>query len=126
MVLLTTTPRIIAAIDSIPPSDRDDLDIDLDLPKSATPEGSPISHDRVIRIARYFRERRDGRIDADAGIGNGDGDGDEGGGSASSSPSPSPAPSTPTPKYFTLNDLLRGTKIYVPPPPPKPEPVSIT
>ncbi len=29
-------------------------------------------------------------------------------------------------KEYTLENLLRGAKVYVPPPPPKPEPVSMT
>ncbi|PYI19892.1 hypothetical protein BO99DRAFT_359294, partial [Aspergillus violaceofuscus CBS 115571] len=74
------------------------------LPASARPTlalpsalhlGDPISHAQVIELARYFR--------ADA---------------SNTPPNPEPDPR----RTRSLNTLLRGTKVYVPPPPPKPEP----
>ncbi|OJJ72723.1 hypothetical protein ASPBRDRAFT_54529 [Aspergillus brasiliensis CBS 101740] len=87
MVLLTTTPSILAAIEALPPASRDDFS----LPDTLNLE-DPISHDQLIRIARYFRQ--------------------------------SDASNTPanTDRSRTLDSLLRGTKVYVPPPPKKPEP----
>ncbi|KAL4906685.1 endoplasmic reticulum-based factor for assembly of V-ATPase-domain-containing protein [Aspergillus multicolor] len=96
MVRLTITPAILSALEAIPPSSREELD--LPLPETLTP-GNPISHDQIIRISRYFRERRrskgtdnDGAVDTDNNTDR------------------------------SLNTLLRGTKLYIPPPPPKPEP----
>lgn len=53
----------------------------------------PISHSQLITLASYFVASQ-----------------------SSSSLSPSSSD-------HTLNELLRGTKVYIPPPPPKPQPV---
>ncbi|RJE17388.1 hypothetical protein PHISCL_10275, partial [Aspergillus sclerotialis] len=54
MVFLVITPRILSALDSIPPSSREDLK----LPPS--PElHSPISHDQIIRLSRHLRTNTD-------------------------------------------------------------------
>jgi hypothetical protein len=90
MVLLVTTTHIISALEAVPSSSRKDLG----LPDSLS-INSPVSHEQVIRLSRYFRN-----------------------GANSTSPDPSPDRS--------LNSLLRGTKVYVPPPPKKPEPVRST
>ncbi|KAI9373288.1 endoplasmic reticulum-based factor for assembly of V-ATPase-domain-containing protein [Aspergillus egyptiacus] len=96
MVRLCTTPPILSAFEALPPSTRQDLN----LPESLS-LGNPISHEDVIAISRYFRSKRtsssrnettDADADADAG------------------------------KYRSLDSLLRGMKLYIPPPPPKPEP----
>ncbi|CAK39505.1 hypothetical protein CBS115989_10374 [Aspergillus niger] len=87
MVLLTTTPPILAAIEALPPTSRHDFS----LPDTLNLE-DPISHDQLIRIARYFRQ-------------------------TDTSNSTSSIEETKT-----LNSLLRGTKVYIPPPPKKPEP----
>ena len=89
MVLLVTTSRILSAIETIPSSRRKEPD--LDLPDSLD-VNAPISHEQLIRIARYFKNNPD------------DNHGE-----------------SEPPK--TLNSLLHGTKVYVPPPPKKPEPV---
>lgn len=90
MVQLVITTRILSAIEAIPASRREDLD----LPESLN-LNSPISHDQLIGISRYFKNNPDGHDDDN---------------------------NTP----MTLNTLLRGTKVYVPPPPKKPEPVRFT
>ncbi|BCR94536.1 TMEM199/VMA12 family protein [Aspergillus luchuensis] len=87
MVLLTTTPPILSAIKALPPTSRHDFS----LPDTLNLE-DPISHDQLIKIARYFRQK----------------------------PTTDSSPSVDRSK--TLNSLLRGTKVYVPPPPKKPEP----
>lgn len=89
MVLLTTTPPILAAIEALPPTSRHDFS----LPDTLNLE-DPISHDQLIKIARYFRQ-------------------------TDTSSSTSSIDETKT-----LNSLLRGTKVYIPPPPKKPEPVN--
>ncbi|KAL3477804.1 endoplasmic reticulum-based factor for assembly of V-ATPase-domain-containing protein [Aspergillus californicus] len=94
MVLLSTTPPILSAFNAIPPSTREDLN----LPESLS-IGNPISHDGLIHISRYFREQR-----------NPQNSNVDGGAAAEINPDRS------------LDSLLRGMKLYVPPPPPKPEP----
>ncbi|PLB45752.1 hypothetical protein P170DRAFT_439474 [Aspergillus steynii IBT 23096] len=84
MVRLVTTSRIVSALEDVPPSSRQELD----LPDTLSLEG-PIAHEQIIRLARYFRTRNDTSISSDD---------------------------------RSLNSLLRGTKVYVPPPPKKPEP----
>lgn len=85
MVRLVTTSRILSALEDVPPSSRQELD----LPDTLSLE-APIAHEQLIRLARYFRTRNDTPLSHDD---------------------------------RSLNSLLRGTKVYVPPPPPKPEPV---
>ncbi|KAL4980412.1 endoplasmic reticulum-based factor for assembly of V-ATPase-domain-containing protein [Aspergillus desertorum] len=92
MVRLIITPPILSALEAIPPSTREDFN--LPVPESLAP-GNPISHDQLIRISRYFKVTRSCR--------NSDGDGD-------------------TSVDRSLDALLRGTKLYIPPPPPRPEP----
>ncbi|KAE8371483.1 endoplasmic reticulum-based factor for assembly of V-ATPase-domain-containing protein [Aspergillus bertholletiae] len=82
MVQLITTTRILSALEAIPTSDRKDLN----LPNNPSLD-SPITHDQLIRLSRYFRTE-------------------------------DVVPNSAR----TLNALLQGTKVYVPPPPPKPEP----
>ncbi|KAE8144041.1 endoplasmic reticulum-based factor for assembly of V-ATPase-domain-containing protein [Aspergillus pseudotamarii] len=83
MVQLITTTRILSALEAIPTSDRKDLD----LPSNPSLD-SPITHDQLIRLSRYFRAEN----------------------------------ATSNAETRSLNSLLHGTKVYVPPPPPKPEP----
>ncbi|KAL4739777.1 endoplasmic reticulum-based factor for assembly of V-ATPase-domain-containing protein [Aspergillus similis] len=92
MVNLTTTSPILSALEAIPPSAREDLN--LPVPESLA-LGKPISHDQIIRISRYLKETQSS-------------DNPDGGGGTSVDRS--------------LDALLRGTKLYIPPPPPKPEP----
>ncbi|OJZ90692.1 hypothetical protein ASPFODRAFT_123568 [Aspergillus luchuensis CBS 106.47] len=87
MVFLTTTPSILSAIKALPPTSRHDFS----LPDTLNLE-DPISHDQLIKIARYFRQK------------------------------PTTDSSSSIDRSKTLNSLLRGTKVYVPPPPKKPEP----
>ncbi|PYH40548.1 TMEM199/VMA12 family protein [Aspergillus saccharolyticus JOP 1030-1] len=68
---------------------------DLSLP-SALHLTDPISHEQLIGIARFFRN--------------------------CSPPPPPPQNDTLPQEQRSLNALLRGTKLHVPPPPPKPEP----
>ena len=83
-MLLKSTPTILAALERIPSSTREDLG----LPTVSV--GAPISHDDLIALARYYRNTAEA-------------DGER--------------------NPYTLDTLLRGTSVYVPPPPPKPEPV---
>ncbi|PWY73863.1 hypothetical protein BO94DRAFT_438285, partial [Aspergillus sclerotioniger CBS 115572] len=83
MVLLITTPPILSAIEALPTSSRNDLDL-----PEALDLNDPISHAQIIQIARYFRAQ-------------------------------TPADTT---RGRSLDALLRGTKVYIPPPPKKPEP----
>ncbi|KAL4751600.1 hypothetical protein BDW72DRAFT_202974 [Aspergillus terricola var. indicus] len=53
MVNLTTTSPILSALEAIPPSTREDLN--LPVPESLA-LGKPISHDQIIRISRYFKK----------------------------------------------------------------------
>jgi len=87
MVQLVITTRILSAIEAIPESRREDLDLPDSLKLNA-----PILHEQLIGLSRYLKSNSDGH------------DGDS---------------NTPT----SLNSLLHGTKVYVPPPPKKPEPV---
>ncbi|KAH8692989.1 endoplasmic reticulum-based factor for assembly of V-ATPase-domain-containing protein, partial [Talaromyces proteolyticus] len=84
MVLLVTTPTIVAALQDLSPSARDELQ----LPQPPPEIGSPISHENVLALARAL----------------------------SSHTEPTTSPS------YTLNTLLRGTEVYIPPAPAKPEP----
>ncbi|EYE98159.1 TMEM199/VMA12 family protein [Aspergillus ruber CBS 135680] len=86
MVQLVVTTRILSAIEAIPPSRREDLDL-----PDLINLNSPISHEQLIGLSRYLKSNPDGH-DSDS--------------------------NTPT----SLNSLLHGTKVYVPPPPKKPEP----
>ncbi|KAL4952318.1 endoplasmic reticulum-based factor for assembly of V-ATPase-domain-containing protein [Aspergillus filifer] len=101
MVNLTITPPLLSAIEAIPPTRRKDLDLDLPDTESLS-LGKPISHEQIIQISRYFREKHICTSDSQ----NVNGDEDE---NAKADRS--------------LNALLRGTKLFIPPPPPKPEPV---
>ncbi|RAL00677.1 TMEM199/VMA12 family protein [Aspergillus ibericus CBS 121593] len=86
MVLLITTPPILAAVEALPTSSRTDL---------ALPDvlnlNDPISHAQLIQIARYFRAQTSN-------------------------------PDIAASRERSLDALLRGTKVYIPPPPKKPEP----
>ncbi|KAL1967602.1 hypothetical protein VTN77DRAFT_3117 [Rasamsonia byssochlamydoides] len=130
MVLLVITPTILSALETLSPSSRDELQ----LPHSPA-VGSPISHAQVIALARYFTsgsgikvqkevetlrdrpagddESRDGNTEADLSR---EKKNDERNDTGSDNSSAAAAP------LYTLNSLLRGTRVYVPPPPPKPEP----
>ncbi|KAL4926838.1 TMEM199/VMA12 family protein [Aspergillus undulatus] len=93
MVALVITPPILSAIEAIPPHSREELN----LPDvKSQPLGNPISHDQIIRVSRYFRDTR--------------------------SPSSSCKKANDTGFDRSLDALLRGTKLYIPPPPPKPQP----
>lgn len=66
---------------------------ELDLPESLS-LAAPISHDQLIRLARSLRSSSTDESHGQPGL-----------------------------ISTSLDALLRGTKVYVPPPPPKPEPV---
>ncbi|KAL2849457.1 endoplasmic reticulum-based factor for assembly of V-ATPase-domain-containing protein [Aspergillus pseudoustus] len=91
MVRLIATPSILSALEAIPTFSREELNLPdtLDL-------GNPVSHDQIIRISRYFRDKR--------------------------GPNDDPATFKSEDRSFDLDSLLRGTKVYIPPPPPKPQP----
>ena len=95
MVNLATTSPILSALEAIPPSTREDLNLPV---LESLALGKPISHDQIIRISRYFKETQS--------FYNPDGDGG-------------------TSVDRSLDALLRGTKLYIPPPPPKPEPACL-
>ncbi|KAF7585575.1 hypothetical protein BBP40_010634, partial [Aspergillus hancockii] len=83
MVQLITTNRILSALEAIPPPDR----AGLNLPRDPS-LNTPITHDQLIRLSRYFLTAN-----------------------------------TNVPKEdTTLNILLKGTNLYIPPPPAKPTP----
>jgi hypothetical protein len=104
MVLLVTTPTIIAALEELSSSTRDDLQL------PTTPAvGEPISHDQVISLARYFRC--------------GDGSTTQSIAASSEIDSDDYEERAATTASYTLNTLLRGTEVYIRPAPPKPEPV---
>ncbi|RAL10334.1 uncharacterized protein BO97DRAFT_471813, partial [Aspergillus homomorphus CBS 101889] len=92
MVNLLTTPAILSAWESLPTSTRNDLSL-----PSALHLSDPISHAQLIQLARYFRTTPSSTQDA------------------------SPPDKTKN-EERTLNALLQGTKLHVPPPPKKPEP----
>ncbi|KAK2873305.1 hypothetical protein FQN49_002455 [Arthroderma sp. PD_2] len=100
MVLLKATPCIISAIEALPPATREKLSL------SETPHlQAPISHRQLISIARQLSCRPSGS------------------GAANEEDEAQPTASSQTGgSKYTLNNLLRGTELYVPPPPPKPEP----
>ncbi|KAJ0416823.1 endoplasmic reticulum-based factor for assembly of V-ATPase-domain-containing protein [Aspergillus carlsbadensis] len=52
MVRLIATPRILSALEAIPPSSREELNVPNTLNLA-----NPISHHQIIRISRYFRDR---------------------------------------------------------------------
>ncbi|RAH65990.1 TMEM199/VMA12 family protein [Aspergillus aculeatinus CBS 121060] len=98
MVNLTTTEPILAAYEAIPASARHTLAL-----PSALQLADPISHAQLIQVARYFRTNpppasQDASSNANA------------------------HPESDPRRNRTLNTLLRGSKVHVPPPPPKPEP----
>ncbi|PYH83953.1 hypothetical protein BO82DRAFT_390426 [Aspergillus uvarum CBS 121591] len=97
MVNLTTTETILAAYEAVPASARQTLAL-----PSALQLADPISHAQVIELARYFRANLPPQEN-------------------DSSSTTSHPESNPRSKR-SLNTLLRGTKVYIPPPPPKPEP----
>ncbi|KAG5297315.1 hypothetical protein I7I48_06395 [Histoplasma ohiense] len=94
MVLLLMTPAIAAALDSLPASIRDELSL------PTAPASAAISHTQLTALSRYLV----------------------------SNPRPTEKPTDPSNgavnrcERFSLNSLLRGTRVYVSPPPPKPEP----
>ncbi|KAL3485219.1 endoplasmic reticulum-based factor for assembly of V-ATPase-domain-containing protein [Aspergillus germanicus] len=91
MVRLIATPRILSALEAITPSSREQLNV-----PDTLNLGNPISHDQIIRISRYFRDKHSCK---DVSI-----------------------PTKNEDRSFDLDSLLRGTRLYIPPPPPKPEP----
>ncbi|OJD12351.1 hypothetical protein ACJ73_09368 [Blastomyces percursus] len=94
MVLLIITPAIASALDSLPASTRDELSL-------PTPPASPaISHTQLIALSKHLISNPPS-ADKSKDLSN---------------------ESTNKRENFTLNSLLKGTKVYVHPPPPKPEP----
>ncbi|KAL2014135.1 hypothetical protein VTN00DRAFT_1660 [Thermoascus crustaceus] len=160
MVLLVTTPTILSALETLPPSRREALSL-----PTEPAVGAPISHEQLIQLGRYFRERRTGRKtqaakeeteevcekkvkdsekekekssrsesdeeDRDEHEHEHDNkdenenekdtqDGNRMNKNENKDEDEDIDPTTAS--KYTLNTLLRGTKVYVPPPPPKPQP----
>ncbi|EFQ97507.1 hypothetical protein MGYG_00547 [Nannizzia gypsea CBS 118893] len=101
MVFLTATPSIISAVEALPLTAREELSL-----AEAPGLNDPISHSQLISIARRLSARpsRSTDIDEEDNVG-----------------VPVDTATCEGSKY-TLNSLLRGTKLYIPPPPPKPAP----
>ncbi|QKX56529.1 uncharacterized protein TRUGW13939_03634 [Talaromyces rugulosus] len=94
MVLLITTPTIVAALHALSPFARDQLNL-----AQTPPEiGAPISHDEVVSLARAFASPQQDENDIKEKV-------KENGG-----------------KRYTLNELLRGSDVYTPPAAKKAEP----
>ncbi|OXV10127.1 hypothetical protein Egran_02108, partial [Elaphomyces granulatus] len=100
MVLLVTTPIILSALETLPQSSRDELN----LPHSPILD-APISHLQLISLARRLSGIEEGQK---LETGNEEVEVDQ--------------PQAKTAPTYTLNSLLRGTKVYGPPQPSKPEP----
>ncbi|PGG97879.1 hypothetical protein AJ79_09051 [Helicocarpus griseus UAMH5409] len=94
MVLLLITPAIASALERLPAATRDELS--LPTPTSA----SAISHSQLVALSKYLLS-------------------DHSATEKTKDPSNAAINNNET---YTLNSLLRGTKLYIPPPPPKPEP----
>lgn len=105
MVLLTMTSAIVAAVQTC--HDLADAEQMSKLqppsePSLSDPElGKPISHGQLIDIAEFLKARLNTPDDTND----------------------QPVNEEQRPS-FRLNDLLRGSRVYIPPPKPKPEPVS--
>ena len=97
MVLLTMTAAIVAAVEklqSIAPEKLEKLKLSAEDPSLQEPGvGKPISHGQLVDISMFLKSWASQRYTEDMGRSD-----------------------------FSLNNLLRGSKIYIPPPPPKPEP----
>lgn len=115
MVLLVTTPTILSALEAVPSASREALN----LPNSPVLD-SPISHEQLIALARWYTRAELRQKPKQNGKAKGKEEGDEQ--DKKSLNSEEQGTFNPTATY-TLNSLLRGTKVYVPPAPPKPEPV---
>jgi hypothetical protein len=113
MVLLTITPNILSTLESLSPSLRDELSL-------PNPElNTPISHTQLITLSRYFTSQylgndlvsfADRRFKSE--------EGKEPNGQPSEQGQESSV-------LYSLNTLLRGVKLFIPPPLPKPEPVRL-
>jgi hypothetical protein len=110
MVLLIATPTILSALNRISASHRDDLE--LPAPASLSLD-SPISHSQVIALARYFTQSSTSTSLSPAGLEKEDEIQSSGAASRQKEKQ----------KEYTLDTLLRGTKLYIPPPAPRAEPV---
>jgi len=103
MVLLTATPSVVAAIDKCrflaTPSDTKNAPNFASL--KGTKLGDPVSHEQLIQISKLLKSHYGKRPHSNEAT---EKEGEE-------------------PVAYHLNDLLRGSQIYVPPPKPKPEPV---
>lgn len=98
MVLLTMTSTIVAAVEKynqVQSASNDASPIASEPSLEAPKIGNPISHSQLIDLSKQLRAHQ---VDADGEKGH-------------------------VPSY--LNDLLKGSNIYVAPPKPKPEPVSL-
>ena len=103
MVLLTMTSGIVRAVEEAGELSSEALSkLQRDNePSLAEPkEGNPISHSQLIDLSKLLKKY------------------------GASSPKHTPDEKKEESTIFTLDALLRGSKIYIPPPPPKKEPVS--
>lgn len=94
MVLLTMTPALVAALEECKNLSLIDQIVSAKPSLEEPRDGNPVAHDQVISISRLLKAHY---------------------GNASVEESERVS--------YHINDLLRGSKIYVEPPKPKPEPV---
>jgi len=100
MVLLTMTPAIIEALRAYhanPPSLTKDSVEPSELCLENAAEGNPISHGQILEISRHLQEQATLREELDFQSG--------------------------VRPLFHLDDLLRGSRVFIPPARPKTEPV---
>ena len=108
MVLLTITPTILATLESLSPSLRDELSL-------PSPEvNAPISHTQLIALSRHFTSESPSNYLAFADRLFKSEDSKE-----PNSESSGQRQAKNSVRY-SLNALLRGVRLYIPPPPPKP------
>lgn len=144
MVLLTMTPAIVRALsraEDISPEEFGKLQLPSE-PSLAGPQpGNPISHSQLIDLSKLLKKhasatstgenQEEEPVSPTKGAEAESAPAKEGEVQAPASSEKEEAPEDPRsaeedqknePVVYTLNTLLRSSKIYIPPPPPKPEP----
>lgn len=102
MVLLTMTPAAVRALTKaaqLAPDDLEKLQLSAEPPLAEPKAGNAVSHGQLIGLSKLLKKHASGVANAEA-----ETDGE--------------------PLDYTLESLLRGSQIYIPPPPPKKEPAS--
>ena len=110
MVLLTITPTILSALDSLPPSSRSELSLPVEPLLKA-----PISHTQIITLSRnlsgeHRKSHQKDSQDTDCDI---------------RRETTLVGHDLNKTNLYSLDTLLHGTALYIPLPPPKPEPVCL-